>query len=93
MDAFTSYAPQILPSDELRDLRCDAEIRYYQSHVLDLGVCDASLEDFIEDYIENYYRLQAKPTRSSVSLTSDSSTTKPTSKLRRLLQRIIRKKL
>ncbi|KAK6223806.1 hypothetical protein QIS74_03750 [Colletotrichum tabaci] len=62
MAAFTSYAPQILPTEKLRDLRYDAKIRYYHSHVLDLSVCDASLEDFIEDYIEDYYRLQANST-------------------------------
>ncbi|CCF39250.1 hypothetical protein CH063_10128, partial [Colletotrichum higginsianum] len=61
MAAFTSYAPQILPTEKLRDLRYDAKIRYYHNHVLDLSVCDASLEDYIEDY----YRLQANSTRSS----------------------------
>ncbi|KDN70721.1 hypothetical protein CSUB01_08318 [Colletotrichum sublineola] len=93
MTAFTISASQLLSADNMAELRYEAKTQYYQSHALDLGTDDITLEDFIDDYIEDYYRLQATSTHSSASLVSDSSSTESKSKLRRLLQRIIRKKL
>ncbi|OHW97376.1 hypothetical protein CSPAE12_03950 [Colletotrichum incanum] len=93
MAVCTISTSQFLSAAKLKELRNEAKTQYYQSHVLDLSACNATLEDFIDDYIQNYYRLKTTSTHSLVSLASGSSPTKPNSKLSRILQRMTRKKL
>ncbi|KAK2002302.1 hypothetical protein LX36DRAFT_652354 [Colletotrichum falcatum] len=93
MAGFTVPISQLLSADKMAELRYEAKNQYYQNHVLDLGIDDITLEDFIGDYIEDYYRLKTPVTHSSVSLVSSSSSTKSKSRLRRFLRRISRKKL
>ncbi|OHE94257.1 hypothetical protein CORC01_10417 [Colletotrichum orchidophilum] len=96
MSKFTISTSQLLSADKLKlkELRYEAKTQFYQSHVLDFVSCDVALEDFIDDYIQGYCKLQNCVTpSSSVSFASDDASTRPRSRLRRLLQCITRKKL
>ncbi|GJC91027.1 hypothetical protein ColLi_13865 [Colletotrichum liriopes] len=93
MAVFAVSTSQFLSADKLKELRYEAKTQYYQSHVLDLAVCDATLEDFVDDYIQYYYHLETASTHSLVSLASGCSSTKLNSKVKWILQRMTRKKL
>ncbi|KAL2875011.1 hypothetical protein SGCOL_009855 [Colletotrichum sp. CLE4] len=94
MSVFTISTFQLLSADELEELRYEAKLQFYQAHALDLAFCDVALEDYIYAFIEGYYKHQNCATSSSSALlASDDASTKPKSRLRRLLQHITRNRL